>query len=188
MPSPMILAGGSAHNDGQLVPERRIVLNSLLPGRPRGAGIACRDILGTRLISCSRKREDRAQPAGRLMGELTITTGQRTDRRDQPAFTSKAQRRSEGTRAALEAPEYDSAIPNSRQEICTVLNNRAGSKCNTTSLRWTWLASVNRRRARRRQRYRSREMLRYRFREDRVERRSARVAMLPSRARKSRTR
>jgi hypothetical protein len=34
----------------------------------------------------------------------------------------------------------------------------------------------------------TREMLRYRFREDRVERRSARVAMLPSRARKSRTR
>jgi len=57
-------------------------------------------------------------------GEMAITTGQRTDRRDQPAFTSKAQRRSEGTRAALEAPEYDSAIPNSRQEICTLLNNR----------------------------------------------------------------
>lgn len=56
--------------------------------------------------------------------EMTIVTGRRTDRRDQPAFTSKAQRRSEGTRAALEVPEYDSAIPNSRQEICTVLNSR----------------------------------------------------------------
>jgi hypothetical protein len=57
----MILAGGSAQNDGQLVPERRIVLNSLLPGRPEALGIACRDILGTALISCLRKREDRAQ-------------------------------------------------------------------------------------------------------------------------------
>jgi hypothetical protein len=48
--------------------------------------------------------EDAGQStAGRLShGEMTLTTGQRTDRRDQPAFTSKAQRRSEGTRAALE--------------------------------------------------------------------------------------
>ena len=119
----MILAGASAHNDGQLVPERRIVLNSLLPGCPEAPGIPCRDMLGT--VDFVFEEDAGQSTAGRLShGEMTITTGQRTDRRDQPAFTSKAQRRSEGTRAALEAPEYDSAIPNSRQEICTLLNNR----------------------------------------------------------------
>jgi hypothetical protein len=57
---------------------------------------------------------------------MKIITGQRTDRRNQSAFTSKAQRGSEGTRAALEAPEYDPAIPNVRHESCTVLDNLLG--------------------------------------------------------------
>jgi hypothetical protein len=57
-------------------------------------------------------------------GEMKMVTGQRTDRRDQPAFTSKAQRGSEGTRAALEAPEYELGIANAGQESCTVSDNR----------------------------------------------------------------
>ena len=57
-------------------------------------------------------------------GEMKIATGQRADCRDQPAFTSKAQRGSEGTRAALEAPEYDLRIANAVHESCTVSDNR----------------------------------------------------------------
>jgi len=60
---------------------------------------------------------------------MKIVAGQRTDRRDQPAFTSKAQRGSEGTRAALEAPEYDVGIPNAGHESCTVSDTTKMEHC-----------------------------------------------------------